>query len=98
MAKKAEIEQTEIEAPYELPDGWKWERLGNYITLLRGVSYKKDDAHSEKLENDCLIMRGGNIVEGSINLESLISVKKRLSSLFLLDNPLIFLLHKKDNN
>lgn len=59
-----------IEAPYELPDGWKWEKLGNYITLLRGVSYKKDDAHSEKLENDCLIMRGGNIVEGSINLES----------------------------
>ena len=26
MAKK-EIEQTEIEAPYELPDGWKWETL-----------------------------------------------------------------------
>ncbi|MBQ3800663.1 MAG: hypothetical protein II837_10240 [Treponema sp.] len=23
MAKKAEIEQTEIEAPYELPEGWK---------------------------------------------------------------------------
>lgn len=62
--------QTEIVEPYKLPDGWKWERLGNYITLLRGVSYKKDDAHSEKLENDCLIMRGGNIVEGSINLES----------------------------
>ena len=62
--------QIEIVEPYKLPDGWKWERLGNYITLLRGVSYKKDDAHSEKLENDCLIMRGGNIVEGSINLES----------------------------
>ena len=27
MAKK-EIEQTEIEAPYELPEGWKWCRLG----------------------------------------------------------------------
>ena len=26
MAKK-EIEQTEIEAPYELPEGWKWETL-----------------------------------------------------------------------
>ncbi len=28
MAKKAEIEQTVIEAPYELPEGWKWCRLG----------------------------------------------------------------------
>lgn len=28
MAKKAEIEQTEIEAPYELPEGWRWCRLG----------------------------------------------------------------------
>lgn len=27
MAKKAEIEQTAIEAPYELPEGWKWCRL-----------------------------------------------------------------------
>ena len=75
MAKKARhselvSESQNIEAPYELPEEWKWERLGNYITLLRGVSYKKDDAHSEKLENDCLIIRGGNIVEGSINLES----------------------------
>ena len=61
---------TTIEAPYELPEGWKWERLGNYISLLRGVSYKKEAAHSEKLKNDCLIIRGGNIVEGSINLES----------------------------
>ena len=61
---------TPIEAPYVLPEGWKWERLGNYISLLRGVSYKKEAAHSEKLKNDCLIMRGGNIVEGSINLES----------------------------
>ena len=70
MAKKDAIEQIEIEAPYELPEGWRWERLGNYISLLRGVSYKKEAAHSEKLKNDCLIMRGGNIVEGSINLES----------------------------
>lgn len=28
MAKKDAIEQIEIEAPYELPEGWKWCRLG----------------------------------------------------------------------
>ena len=70
MAKKVEIEQTEIEAPYELPDGWKWERLGDFIDTYRGVSYKKTDVHSERLENDCLIMRGGNIDEGKINTET----------------------------
>ncbi len=70
MAKKAKIEQTEIEAPYELPEDWTWARLGDFIDTYRGVSYKKTDAHSERLENDCLIMRGGNIDEGKINTET----------------------------
>ena len=59
-----------IEAPYELPDGWKWTRLGDFIDIHRGVSYKKDAAHKEKQENDCLIMRGGNIDEGKININA----------------------------
>ncbi len=29
MAKNVEIEQTEIEAPYELPEGWKWATIGD---------------------------------------------------------------------
>ena len=33
MAKKVEIEQTEIEAPYELPDGWKWVLLENLCSI-----------------------------------------------------------------
>ena len=61
---------TEQEAPYELPEGWKWCRLGDFIDIHRGVSYKKDAAHKEKQENDCLIMRGGNIDEGKININA----------------------------
>ena len=64
------IEEKQIEAPYELPEGWKWCRLGDFINIFRGVSYKKNDAHNEKQENDCLIIRGGNIDEGCINLNS----------------------------
>ncbi len=30
-----EIERTEIEAPYELPEGWKWCRLGD-VAILKG--------------------------------------------------------------
>ena len=35
MAKK-EIEQTEIEAPYELPEGWKWVRQNEVCKLTDG--------------------------------------------------------------
>lgn len=43
MAKKAEIEQKEIEAPYELPEGWKWDILGQYFTHTTGKTLKKDN-------------------------------------------------------
>lgn len=56
------------EQPYPLPDGWKWVKLGTTITLHRGITYKKNDAHSTASPNDCLIIRGGNISEGEINL------------------------------
>ena len=41
MAKKAGIEQTVIEAPYELPEGWKWCRLGNFFTHTTEKALKK---------------------------------------------------------
>lgn len=56
--------------PYEVPENWVWVRLGNFIDLLRGVSYKKHDVHNEKMENDCLILRGGNIIEGGLDLNA----------------------------
>lgn len=58
------------EQPYEVPENWVWVRLGNFIDLLRGVSYKKHDVHNEKMENDCLILRGGNIIEGGLDLNA----------------------------
>ena len=41
MTKKVDIEQTEIEAPYELPDGWKW------IPLLE--SFENKTSSNKKL-------------------------------------------------
>lgn len=58
------------EPPYAVPANWQWVRLGSLITLLRGVSYKKADVHLQKQDNDCLIMRGGNILEGKITLDA----------------------------
>ena len=58
------------EQPYEVPENWVWVRLGDFIDLLRGVSYKKHDVHNAKMENDCLILRGGNIIEGGLDLNA----------------------------
>ena len=69
------------EQPYKLPKDWKWVRLGPLIDLHRGVSYPKAAAHNVKRKNSCLIMRGGNIEEGSINFYDNIYVDKSLVKL-----------------
>ena len=68
--KLAQALVLESEQPYTVPKNWCWTKAGNMVTLYRGVSYKKNDAHTEKGENDCLIMRGGNISEGGIDTEA----------------------------
>lgn len=44
--------------------------IGDFINIFRGVSYKKNDTHNEKQENDCFIIRDENIDEECINLNS----------------------------
>lgn len=56
--------------PYKLPENWCWTKIGTVTNLYRGVSYKKHEGHSEKGENDCLVMRGGNILEGEIDVNA----------------------------
>lgn len=60
----------EEEQPYAIPENWCWTRVGKLSSLHRGVSYKKNDAHTIKEDYDCLIMRGGNIGEGYIDIDT----------------------------
>lgn len=60
----------EEEQPYHVPENWVWTYIGTVANLHRGVTYKKEDAHFDKSANDCLILRGGNILEGAIDLEA----------------------------
>ena len=60
----------ENEQPYKVPGNWCWTRIGELSTLYRGVSYKKQDAHTQKNNQDYLILRGGNILEGTIDVET----------------------------
>ncbi len=73
MAKKAEIEQTEIEASYDLPDGWKWERASNFADIFTGNSINEN----VKKEKYTGITEGLNFIgtkdvdfDGTINYEN----------------------------
>ncbi|MFZ1976742.1 MAG: restriction endonuclease subunit S [Bacteroidota bacterium] len=65
------IRQDEI--PFELPKGWEWTRLGSSSELIRGVSYKKQDASTIQLPNYLPILRANNI-NGAINYDDLIYI------------------------
>ena len=40
-------EIAEDEIPFEIPDNWKWLRLGNIITLLSGTDFKPEEYNAE---------------------------------------------------
>lgn len=80
------------EQPYQVPGNWCWVAMENLVDLHRGVSYKKNQGHSNKCENDCLVLRGGNILEGAIDIEAEnIYVDKSLikSEQFIQENDII---------
>ena len=47
MAMKIEIEEKQIEAPYELPEGWKWCRLGDVAKYINGRAFKPKEWEKE---------------------------------------------------
>lgn len=66
MAKKAEIEEKEIDAPYELPEGWKWVRLGDVCKFENGYAFKSDNFSDKGTP----VIRITNIKENTVDLES----------------------------
>ncbi|KMO09454.1 MULTISPECIES: restriction endonuclease subunit S [Bacillus amyloliquefaciens group] len=56
----------EAEQPYEIPDNWIWSNAGAVSKVLRGVSYKKHQVEVQKNDNNLLVLRGGNIQDGTI--------------------------------
>ena len=57
---------TDDEIPYEIPENWKWVRLGEVCDIIQGTSYNKSDMTQNK--QDVRIIRGGNIKNYNINL------------------------------
>ena len=56
-----------------LPPGWRETPLGDLITILRGVSYKKQDATTEPALGKIPILRATNI-NGKLNFNDLVYV------------------------
>lgn len=52
------------ELPFDIPDNWRWIRLGDIVYTLTGLSYSKGDLE-KKVSNPIRVLRGGNIQSGS---------------------------------
>jgi len=53
-----------------LPKGWVESNIGTISEIIRGVSYKKNEASSSYSEHSIYILRGGNIQDGRIDFET----------------------------
>ena len=76
--RNAPVNSAEIDAPYELPDGWKWCRLGDCATVIsKGTTPKGGkDAYLQEGINFLKIENLND--DGTINLENIAHISKTL--------------------
>jgi type I restriction enzyme, S subunit len=82
----------EEEQSYEVPMNWVWTRCGELSEVIRGVSYKKHQVQNEKNNQNCLILRGGNIQDGEIlNQDDNVYVDRSIvnQNQFLMENDIV---------
>lgn len=65
----AEISEEEI--PFEIPDSWKWSKLGLIGEAKIGLTYSPTDI----VEKGTSVLRSNNIQNGKINYHDLVNVK-----------------------
>lgn len=49
----------EIDIPYEIPESWRWVKLGYLADVIRGLTFSQ--SFKEQKDNTILVLRGGNI-------------------------------------
>ena len=64
----------------EIPEGWEIKKLGNYISLIRGVTYSKEDISFQEKKDFFPLLKSNNIQNGKIIYKDIIYVKKSLIS------------------
>ena len=53
----------------EIPEGWEVKTLGEFISVIRGVSYKPSDELKSSSNNSISLLKSNNIQNGTINFE-----------------------------
>jgi len=73
---ETEFKETEIG---EIPRDWEVGKLGNFVDIIRGVSFSKEHTHFEQFNNCIALLRANNIAkDGSLRLEDLMYIPKEI--------------------
>ena len=64
----------------EIPEGWEVGCLGDYVEVVRGVSYDPEDLRDSAAHNSTALYRANNISNGLINSDSVIYVDNKCIS------------------
>ena len=59
-------EITEDEIPFDIPESWKWVRLGNVFSLQAGKNITSSDIFDEKSNQHPYLCFGGNGIRGYV--------------------------------
>ena len=72
--QKPLLEITEEEIPFEIPENWKWVRLGEISLLNIGLTFKPTEISNE----GTIVLRSSNIKNGKIDLSDIVRINKEI--------------------
>ena len=67
-------EITEEEIPFEIPENWRWVRLGEISLLNIGLTFKPTEISKE----GTIVLRSSNIKNGKIDLSDIVRINKEI--------------------
>jgi type I restriction enzyme S subunit len=67
-------EITEEEIPFEIPENWRWVRLGEISLLNIGLIFKPTEISNE----GTIVLRSSNIKNGKIDLSDIVRINKEI--------------------
>ena len=67
-------EITEEEIPFEIPENWRWVRLGEISLLNIGLTFKPTEMSNE----GTIVLRSSNIKNGKIDLSDIVRINKEI--------------------
>ena len=83
LAKDKEIKNEKLELindstvfPFEIPSSWELLRLGDTMSIIRGVSFKKHEVSEIQSTDTIGVLRGQNMVNSVINKNKLIYISR----------------------